>query len=99
MIIEMWIVFVALAMIASVIAFAVWENPVLFFIAGLLWMVAAWNAGNIEMEIVYNLSDYAREFRYPFIVIFFSLLGLVQIVLSIFQMFDFFQKEYEGVTG
>lgn len=99
MIIEMWIVFVGLALVSSVVAFAVWDNPILFLVAGLLWLVAGWNAGNIEMEVVYDLTDYSREFRYPFIVLFFSLIGLAQIILSIFNFFNYFQEGFEEVAG
>jgi len=98
MIVELWIILAALALASSMVSIVVWRVPAFFFVAGLLWMVVAWNSGLIEMSVVYTNSDYLREFRFPFLVIFFSLLGLSHLVYFIFQLFGVLEREGREVV-
>lgn len=92
MIFEVWFTLVAMATVAVVLSLAS-RNPAVYFVTGLLWFMVAWNCAEIEFIITYINSDYNKGFQYPYLVTFFSLVGLAFMILAVFGLFEHFRRE------
>ena len=100
MIVELWVLLVVLASVASVVCFGLWSRvPVVWLVAGLLWFVVGVNSALVEVSVVYDNSDYLKEFHFPFLVVFFCVMGAVHLVYFIFWMLDFVGERYGEVLG
>ena len=97
MIFEVWFTLAMMATFSVVMAY-VSRNPIAFLVSGLLWLILAWNCADIEFIITYTNSDYLKDFRYPYLVTLFSLIGLSNLILFVFGVFEMLKAGGEEAT-
>ena len=55
--------------------------PGCFLLGGVFWLVAAFGAVDVEFSVVYKDTgyDYLKDFTYPYLSLFFGLIGLSEL--------------------
>lgn len=84
-----------LAVVGSFISLHTAKTPA-SLVTGILWMLLSFSSGNIEVLVSYGSSSYLRGFQYPFLVIFFGLLGAVWMLLFLQQCWEIIRVEVKA---
>lgn len=88
-----WLICTVLAAAASVAAVKWKQAWVLLGVAGLMWSVVGLSSANVEFVVTYSTSDYLKDFSYPFLVMFYGLLGAVHLILFGYKGYVYADQE------
>ena len=82
MIFEVWAVCVVLAAVVTLVGLF-YNVPGCFLLGGVFWLIAGFGAFDLEFKVVYVNTgyDYLKDFTYPYVGLFFGLLGLGELLL------------------
>ncbi len=80
MIYAIWGAMVVLAAVLTLVGLF-YDVPGCFLLAGVFWVVAAFGSVDVEFSVVYKTTgyDYLKDFTYPYLSLFFGVIGLSEL--------------------
>jgi len=101
MILPVWMTLIALGALFTIVAFVFPTARGLFFhvLAGITWFVVGFESGSLHALIVYDTTNALKEFHYPVLILFFTLLAAFHLLYTVYSVWMILADESRTLSS